>query len=333
MKTRRLISAVALLTVAIAFSLAGCGKSSQKAAKVPTEPVKIAISSWTGFAPLHIAAQKGFFEKQGVKVDLQVIQRVTDRRSALAANRIQGFASTVDTHVMTVAAGIPVVQVLALDDSYGGDGVVAKKAFKSLKDLKGKKVALETGGGASYFWFQYLLKQQGMKLSDVNVQNMSAGDAGAAFVAGKIDAAVTWEPWLSKAKATTFGQVLVSSTDTPGIIVDTLAFRKDFVTQYPDAVRGITQAWFDALDYAKTNPDDANAIMAKAMDQSVPDFVASLSTVKFYGRPENADYFGTADKPGKLYQISEECANLWLEEKLIDQKPVIADLINGSFIK
>ena len=128
-----------------------------------------------------------------------MIESPADRRAAFAADRIQGFATTVDTHVMTAAAEnpIPVKQVLALDDSYGGDGIVAKKEIKTVKDLKGKTVAAQLGAGASYFWLNYVLAQNGLKLSDIQAVDMKAGDAGAAFVAGKIDAAVTWEPWLS----------------------------------------------------------------------------------------------------------------------------------------
>ena len=309
--------------------------SEQATPKVPSEPIKIAVSAWTGYAPLYVAKEKGIFEKNGVNVDIQMIGSVADRRTALAAKRIDGFASTVDTFVMTAAApaNVPLVQVLALDDSFGGDGIVSVKEINSIKDLKGKKVALHTGGGASYFWLQYLLDKEGMKLSDLNVQDMSAGDAGAAFVAGKVDAAVTWEPWLTKAKQTEFGKVLLSSDQTPGIIVDTLAFHKDFVTQYPDAVKAINKSWFEALEYAKTNPADANAIMAKAMDQTVEEFEATLPTVKFYGPAENDTYFGTKDTPGTIFGIADKAADLWLKEKLIDAKPTSANIIDGSYLK
>ena len=155
---------------------------------------------------MYLAKEKGFFQKQGVDVEIVVIESPADRRAAFAADKIQGLATTVDTHVMTAAAEnpIPVKQVLALDDSHGGDGIVAKKEIKTIKDLKGKTVAAQLGAGASYFWLNYVLAQNGMKLADLKAVDMKAGDAGSAFVAGKVDAAVTWEPWLSRAKDTAF---------------------------------------------------------------------------------------------------------------------------------
>jgi len=171
------------------------------------EPIKLGMSTWLVYASLCLARGKGFLKKQGAVVEVVVIESPADRRAAFAADKIQGMATTVDTHVMTTAAEnpIPVKQVLALDDSHGGDGMVVKKEIKTIKDLKRKSVAAQLGAGASYFWLNYVLAQNGMKLADLKAIDMKAGDAGSAFVVGKVDAPVTWEPWLSKAKETPFG--------------------------------------------------------------------------------------------------------------------------------
>ena len=98
-------------------------------ASAPAEPIKLGMSTWLGYAPLYLAKEKGFFQKQGVDVEIVVIESPADRRVAFAADKIQGFATTVDTQVMTAAAEnpIPVKQVLAIDDSHGGDGIVAPR--------------------------------------------------------------------------------------------------------------------------------------------------------------------------------------------------------------
>ncbi|RYM06371.1 aliphatic sulfonate ABC transporter substrate-binding protein [Sporolactobacillus sp. THM7-7] len=327
--------------VSLALILTGCSSSNSSSSSGGSSgdekdtfkgTVNLGISSWIGFAPMYLAEEKGFFKDHGVNVKLQTIQSASDRRSAMAANRIQGFMTTVDTHVMTAAADIPVYQVLALDTSSGGDGIVAKKEIKTFKDLKGKRVAIDTSGGASYFWFMYMLDQNGMSMDDVKVVNMSAGDAGAAFVGGKVDAAVTWQPWLTKAENTKFGHVLLSSDKTPGLIVDSLGLRKDFVDKNPKLVQGIVDAWYDALDYMKKNPDDANKIMAKSMGQTVEEFKATESDVTFYDQAGNEKYFGTKDKPGLIYGVTEKASDFWMKVKLINKQPKASDLINGDFV-
>ena len=318
---------------ASASSSSAPSEEKKEEASKETPKFSIALSTWVGFAPLYIAKEKGFFEKNGIDVDLIKMENIVDRRSAMAANRIQGFVTTVDTHVVTAASGLPVVQVLALDDSNGGDGIVAKKEITSLKDLVGKNVAVQTDGGASFFWFLYLLNKEGIDVKEINLQSMSAGDAGAAFVANKVDAAVTWEPWLSKAKQTDFGRVLIKSDATPGVITDTLGMRKDFVEQHPEAVKALVKSWFDAVDYLKTNREDAISIMAKAMGQTNEEFEASMAEVNYYDQAKNKEYFGTKENPGSLRELTQLGVTFWKEHKLIDNEPNIDELIDYSFIQ
>lgn len=299
------------------------------------EPIKLGMSTWLGYAPLYLAKEKGFYQKRGIDVEIVIIQSPVDRRAAFAADRIQGFATTVDTLVMTAAAEtpIPVKQVLVLDASHGGDGIVAKKEIKTLQDLKGKTVAGQMGGGASYFWLNYVLMQNGMKLSDLKMVDMRAGDAGAAFVAGKVDAAVTWEPWLSRAKNTPHGHVLYSSDKTPGIIVDSLGFKPEFLAKNGEAVKKIVSAWNEAIEFANKNPSEADAIMGKFANLTAEIFAIEKAGVIFYGAKGNREFFGTPEKPGTLYTTTQRAIDIWYELKLIKSKPKVADLIDASFLE
>ncbi|MFD0827766.1 ABC transporter substrate-binding protein [Neobacillus sp. M.A.Huq-85] len=326
-----------LVFIILLLAMTGCsGTASTKPEKkesAKNDVINLGVATWVGYSPLYIAQEKGFFKKNGVNVNLMKMESNTDRRTALAANRLQGFASTVDTHVVTAASNVPVVQVVALDDSHGGDGIVANKEIKSLKDLKGKRVAVQTDGGASFFWFLYLLKQEGIDFKDIDAQNMTAGDAGAAFVANKVDAAVTWEPWLTKAKHTNFGSVLMTSAASPGVITSTIAMRKDFTKENPKAVKALVKSWFEAVEYYKTNKEDALKIMAKAMGQSPTELEESLQGVQFYDETGNKKYFGTKDHPGPLHELSKLGADFWKQQKLIDNEPNIDEIINYSFVQ
>lgn len=295
--------------------------------------VYIGQSTWVGYAPLFIAQEKGFFKKYGADIQIQVIESAADRRSALLADQIHAMSSTVDTHIMTDAAGIDIVQVLALDTSDGGDGIVSKEDINAVADLKGKKVALDTTGGASFFWFQYLLREDGMTLDDLDVQSMGSGDAGSAFVAGNVDAAVTWEPWLTNAKSTDFGKVLKDSSETPGIIVDSIGMKKEFVEAYPGTVRALVLGWYDALAYIDSDYDDAIAIMAKGMGQTSDEFKESLEGVSYYDKKMNIDYFDKSVE-NNIYDIASLANEIWVENGFYkeDEAPVIDEVIDGSFV-
>ena len=164
MSVKRRLAMMIMVCVMVIGSLTGCGTSkTQETGEAQTESgssakTVIGVSSWVGYAPLFIAEEKGFFKDHGADVEIKTIESGADRRSALASNKIQGMCTTVDTHIITDAVGVDVVQVLALDTSCGGDGLVAKNEYQSIKDLAGKKIALDTTSGSSYFWFQTLIK-------------------------------------------------------------------------------------------------------------------------------------------------------------------------------
>ncbi len=296
------------------------------------DKILIGMSNWIGYAPLYLAQEKGFFKSKGIDVEVKIVEAIADRRAAIAAGRIQGMCTTVDAHVITAANDIPVKQVLALDESYGGDGILVVESIKTIQDLKGKNVA-GMRGGATLFWANYVLTQNKMTLADVNWLDMKAGDAASAFVAGKVDAAITWEPHLSRAAKEGKGHVLLDSRKTPGVIVDSLAFSPDFIAKNRDAVAKIVAAWFEALDYHKKNPEDSNAILAKFTGDNPELHKKHIEGVRFYGLEDNKVYFGTADKPGNLFGVVQRAVDLWIETKQIPKKVDPKDVIDGSFIK
>jgi NitT/TauT family transport system substrate-binding protein len=168
------------------------------------DTVKIAHSTWVGYGPLYIARDKGFFKNNGVDVDLIVMEDPKERFPTLMADKIQMIASTVDTALLYLKKPNDFQYVVAIDDSNGGDGIVAVKDIKTIADLKGKKVAVNEGS-VSEFYLNVLLGKAGLKESDLNTVNMTAGDAGGAFVAKRVDAAVTWNPGSPRASPPTSG--------------------------------------------------------------------------------------------------------------------------------
>ena len=68
------------------------------------------------------------------------------RSAALAAGALNAAATTVDQHIVWTSAGIPTVQVVLIDKSNGGDGIAVRGGISSIKELKGKTVAVDGPG-------------------------------------------------------------------------------------------------------------------------------------------------------------------------------------------
>jgi NitT/TauT family transport system substrate-binding protein len=98
--------------------------------------------------------------------------------------------------------------------------------IKSFKDLKGKRIALEEFS-VSHFLLTMALNKNGMTLKDVKVVNLSAGDAAAAFMAGRVDAAVVWNPVGQHHPDQRQGQALFTSKDVPGMVPDLLVVQEN----------------------------------------------------------------------------------------------------------
>ncbi|HEV3248379.1 MAG TPA: ABC transporter substrate-binding protein [Beijerinckiaceae bacterium] len=298
------------------------------------ETVRIAHSTWVGYGPLYVARDKGFFKNHGIDVELIVMEDPKDRFPAMLADKIDMIASTVDTGILYLKKPDQFKYVVAIDDSDGGDGIVALKDVTSIGDLKGKSVAVSEGS-VSEFYLNVLLGKAGLKESDLKTVNMAAPEAGAAFVAKKVDAAVTWEPWLSRGKQTDFGHLLVDSSTTPGLITDVVTATTDYVDKHPKETKAVVDAWNEAVAYVRAHPDESNEIMAKGVGGWLKDpkvFGETLSGIKFYGAEDNKTFFGTKEKPGALKNTVQEAIDVWASHGKLQVKVTPDDIIDYKFV-
>ena len=296
--------------------------------------LKLAHSTWVGYGPFYIARDKGFFKEEGVDVELVIMEDTPIKMGALMAGQIDLVASTVDEFPIYMKPGKMLRYVLAVDNSKGGDGVVANKDIKSIKDLKGKKVAFEQGS-VSQFFLNALLKDNGMTEADIEPVNMAATDAGVAFAAKQVDAAVTWEPALSQGAKSEHGQMLLTSADKPGLITDIVAATAETAVTKKDDIAAFVRAWYRAVDYVKTNPEDASAIMAMGVGGWLEDpavFAETLSGIEYLDKAKNVELFGTAAAPGQITRTLGLALDIWKGFDRIQVDVTPADMIDYSFI-
>jgi NitT/TauT family transport system substrate-binding protein len=323
-----------ICSLMLAITLGACGKedgSTTSGNEKSSEPLKVTLPTWTGYGPLFLAKEKGFFEKNGVDVELSIVEGLGERKAALAGGKIDGMATALDVQVTLAGADIPVQVVWLLDDSYGGDGILVKNEINDIKDLKGKQIAFEVGS-TSQMLALTALEQGGLTEDDVTVVQMSAGDAGAAFAAGKVDAAVTWEPWLTKG-AQANGKILLTTKDLPGIILDTVAFKEEVIKSRPEDVKAFVKAMGEAMDYWKENEKEANEIMAKGLKIDVKEFEATVTGLKFFTKEDNKELFGTEDKKGSIYKSTENAIQFYKDQEMLEKELKAEDVINASFIQ
>ncbi|MCK5055046.1 MAG: ABC transporter substrate-binding protein [Candidatus Aminicenantes bacterium] len=276
---------------------------------------KIGIVSWVGFGPFYIAEEKGFFKEEGVNGEVWKIENDGALRGALASGELKGIIGSLDSIASGIASGLKAKVVLKIDESSGSDGILAVNSVKNLKDLRGKKVAFPKGV-PSHFFLLTLLRKEGMNSKDIIPVYMEAGNAAVAFMAGKVDAAVTWEPWLSKANKPEYGHKIISSAEAPGIIVDLFAFSYDTLENQKEEAVAVLKAWFRAIDFLKENPKEGCEIIGRNMGIKPEEVTEMLKGLRFSDYKENLQYF----KSGEFALRFDEAIEIYKQEGLIQKK-------------
>lgn len=269
--------------------------------------LNITINSWVGWGPLFIAKQKGLFGNAAI--DLKFIEDAGARRLAMIAGEADAYGSSVDNLAIDATFGVKGKTVLVFDESSGADGIVAKSDV-TWQNIKGKTVAVQQGL-PGHFLLLSLLKLNKLGPKDVNILDLDADKAGGAFVAGSVDVAVTWEPWISKAAAMSNGKKLVTTETLPGLIVDTLVVRDAVMKSKEPAIKAVIAGWFKALEWYEQNPKEGDEIIAAAYNLKPEEVRDIVSGIKFYDKKRNIEYFGTASRPGQIYEVFQSASQLW----------------------
>ncbi len=313
---------VAIASGVLAASIFALGSAGAQDAKV-----SIGISGWTGFAPLTLAKEAGIFKKNGLDVTIKKIPQAS-RHLALLSGDIQCAATTVETWVVWNANGVPTKQIFQLDKSYGADGMVVRNTIGKIADLKGKSVLASAPGTAPYFTLAWMLKKNGLSVKDVTVVNMEPGPAAQAFIAGQMDAAMTYEPYLSAVReAPQAGKIIATTLDYP-MIMDTFGCTNDFIAKNDKIAKALADSYFEAIDMIAKDPAKSNTIMGADVKQTGEVFAKSSAYLRWQDKAANKAFFA-----GPHAAFSNEAADLLLELGIIKAKPDMGALADTRFVQ
>ena len=294
--------------------------------------VTIGVDVWVGFAPLYIADELGYFEDEGLDVELVVMKGTTEMRAALAGARVDAVTTSIDTALRSRAAGTPARVALALDRSSGADGLVARAPSDTVSGLRGASVAVQPDT-PSHFFLLYLLDRAGVPPADVKLVEMDSADAGAAFSAGQVPAAVTWEPWLSQALKQEGTHLLASTKDLPNVILDVLLVRDAMLDERASDVERLRRCWFRAVDYVVRHPDEAAKLVATERYGVEPAvFLDMISGLEYLDAARNRELIGDLEADAPVVRIVEAANRIFAGAGLISAPVEPRELLHSIAI-
>ncbi len=273
---RRFLGFALLACMLLALPLAGCMRE-------PEAPLRIGTNVWIGSEPLYLARELGRLDP--ATVQLVEYPSASEVLRAFRNQAIDGMVISLDELFGLAVDGFQPRIVLIVDVSHGADVVVGRAGMRTMRDLKGKPVAVESSALGA-FVLSRALALSGMQPGDVNVVHLESNEQPGAFEKGQVDGAVTFDPFRAQFLKSG-GHTLFDSTQIPGEIVDLLAVRASVVDKRPNAIRALLSGWFDAIDYLTRNPADAARRMGIRQQTTGEQFLEALQGLRIPSREEN----------------------------------------------
>jgi len=217
--------------------------------------IKIGYTSTsTSVFPIEFARRKGFLREEGLNV-VMIVMRTNVIMNALLTRGID-YGTPATSVIRAAASDLPVkaVAVLTGRPDYF---LAARKEFKSLKDLEGKRIAIGTFGAAADIALRVVLRQDGLDPErDVIRLQMGGGDSRfAALVGGTVDPTILNFPFNLQAEKLGFN-VLLWLGERLEMPLSGVGVRDETIQKNPGQVFGLIRAIYRAVVFAKANPEE-----------------------------------------------------------------------------
>jgi NitT/TauT family transport system substrate-binding protein len=310
------LSVVTALSATLIFSSASSS----------AEPLKIGYSDWPGWVAWQVAIDKGWFKEAGVDVKFEWFD-YSASMDAFTAGKIDAVTVTNGDALVMASGGAKNTMIMLTDYSNGNDMIVAKPGIKSIKELKGKKVGLETGL-VEHLLLLDGLKKAGMKESDVTIVNTKTNETPQALASGDLAAIGAWQPNSGEAmKRVPGAKPVFTSADEPGLIYDVVTVNPASLSSHKAEWAKVVKVWSKVVAYIndpKTQPDAVKIMSARvgltpdaylpllkgtkllSLDEGKKTLVKTTGFKSLYGSSKIADEFNVKNAVYKAPQDVEK---------------------------
>ncbi len=250
-----------------------------------TTTVKLAEVAHTIFyAPMYVAIEKGYFEDNGISIDL-ILTPGADKVSAalLSGDADIGFAGSETTIYVYNGGEKDYLKTFAQLTQKDGTFLVSREKIENftLDDLKGKTVIGGRAGGMPEMTFEWSLREHGIDpKNDLMIDTSVAFAAmSSAFIGGQGDFVTLFEPNALQVEQQGYGYVVASIGELGGVVPYTSYFARDsYLKENKDLIEKFTKSIQQGLDFVHDHSDEevAKAILSQFPDTSLSDLTNAI---------------------------------------------------------
>lgn len=321
-KATSCLTLVALLAMVL-LTLNGCKKSDNS--NITTLRLGEVTHS-PFYAPLYVAIEKGYFEEEGLKIDLSLISGANNVTAAVLSEDIDiGFCGPEATIYIYNGGEKDYIQTFAGLTKRDGQFLVSKEKIENFdwSMLEGKKVLAGRIGGMPELNFENALKNANVSKSKVDIDtSVDFASLTSAFIAGEGDFVNLFEPNATLLEKMGYGYVVTSIGEKSGEMPYT-AFnaRKSYIEANEDKLVAFTKAITKGLEYCaqSSSEDIANTIASQFRDTSLNDLIAIVERYK-----EADSWLSSTHISEEMFENLED---IMLDSKQITERVPFEDLV------
>lgn len=263
-----------IILLAVGLIITGFFVFKPKEEKTNLKKVKVAeVTHSIFYAPQYIAHSLGYFEEEGLDVEIILTSGADKVTAAVLSGDVQiGFCGSESTiYVYNGGQEDHLINFAGLTKKDGSFLVARDKTdnFK-LEDLKGKHIIGGREGGMPAMTLEYALNINGIKSSETNIDtSIDFASMSGAFIGGTGDYVALFEPTASELEKEGYGYIVASIGELGGDVpYTTYNAKKSYIKQNPDVIEGFTKAIQKGLDYVHNHTSEE---IAKNIKDYFPD--------------------------------------------------------------
>lgn len=286
--------------------------------------LRIGTNIWPGYEAFYLARERHWFDP--ARIRLVELGSAVDVIDAIRQHRLEGGALTLDEVLLLADSGIDMTVILVCDQSHGADVVMATPDIRTLSDLHGKTIAVETTAVGAIM-LESALEAGGIAAQDIIQQHMEQAELTAAWQRGDLDAAVTFEPYKSILERLEAHPVF-SSADIPGHILDVLAIRTDVVERHADELRMLVSSYFQARKLILDNDTTALTTINQRLKLQDNELQEAYKGLRLPSLAENRRFLA---EDGELATRSSRLSQLMIRNGLL-QNPDLEIHVSSGYL-
>ena len=232
------------------------------------------------YAPLYVAIENGYFEEEGIDLELILTPGADKVSAAVLSNDVEiGFAGAESAIYVYNQEESDYLRIFSGLTKRDGQFIVARDNYEdfSLEDLYGKEILVGRSTGMPALNFLNGLKNMGIDIDKININySVEFAALSGSFIGGTGDFVNLFEPNATSLEENGYGHVVASVGVMSGEVPYTAFYaRKSYIEENPEIIEGFTKAIAKAITYTLEN--DATKVAEDIIDQFPDTDVSELA--------------------------------------------------------